>query len=381
MATPRNRVEAPPVTPLPFGLFSAAVVLDDLDGTNGFGTYYEPDYCGPAYDSLGVCVTHDFGTLSISVADTGEATITSADAPESAYSVSWGDGSDDETGGPAPDDLGPYTYAAPGDYTVVVTDDSYGYRAVVTVTVTDGEASGPFDATVAFSKVTRDGIDVVAGDPFLLYHLLSCRAPGGGFGQVADRARAALRLGEQRAVERVLATQLPLMDGAVDLTPTAGTAVHPVDGLAILEGYAGRTYGGVPVVHTTRPVGTVLTTVGAVQRVGTGLETVQGARVSSGGGYEGNLGPAFLAGPSDDGPVAPGAGQAWLYVTGQVVVRRSSTIEVGPIAQQTPRDNTVLALAERLAQVTTECITAAVLVSTSYSTGGGGGGDVDGGSP
>ncbi len=369
MARPRTYVEAPPVTPLPYGLLSTALVLDDLTGTRALGVHYEPAFCGAAYDANGVCQEDpDLGTLEVSVDAAGEATITAAGHPASGYSIEWGD----ET--PAQDSTDPdgetHTYADPGTYVVLVRDDEVGYVATATVTVEDAEASGPFDADVAFSKIEHDGLDLVDGDPFALYHLFRCNPVGITAEAFQERARTALRLGEQRGLERVTGHRLARTAGAVDLTPTPGTAVHPVEGLGILEGWSADNYGGVPVVHVPRAAGTHLTTYGAVIRGGTGgrLETVQGALVASGGGYGALVGPQTDA--EDPGSVvAPGAGEAWLYVTGQVVVRRGPAIEVGPVMDRTPALNVQAALTERLYTSTWECITGAVLVDLTYGAG------------
>lgn len=356
MARPRTFVEAPPVTPLPFGLFSAALVLDDLTGKAMFGTSYEPAYCGAAYDSLGVCTDDpDFGTASVSVDNTGLATLTVTGAPAGDYTIEWGDDTQDGTATP---DGSTHQYAAPGEYVVLVTDrEGHGYVATTTVTVTEATATGPFDADVAFSKVESSGIDQVEGDPFNLYHLFRCTPVGRD--DLEARARTALSLGEQRATERVVASLLPLDDNAVDLTPTPGTAVHPVDGVALLEGYAAANYGGVPVIHTPRAMGTRLGALNVMSRQGSRLETTQGALVASGGGYADLVGPG-AAGPAD-------AGEAWLYVTGQVVVRRGAVASVGPVMARSPQaTNDATVLVERPYVASWECIVGAVLVRTPY---------------
>lgn len=366
MATPRVSITAPPVTPRPFGLFSAAVVEDDDTPHWQLGIQYEVDHCGPAYDSTGACQpSPDFGTLSVSVDDAALAVITAAGMPEGTYTVDWGDDTEPVSGADTALDGLDHTYADPGDYTVLVTGPR-GYTAVVTVTVTADTPTGPFDADVVVVKTATEGIDVVEGDPFVVLHNFSCKAPG-SFDRGAERARDALRLGEQRAVETVVSRQLAATANATDLTP-AGGAVHPVDGLAILEAYLGASYGGVGVVHSPVDVTTVLTTLGAVVRQGTRLETVQGTYVASGGGYDNH---------SPEG-VAADAGEAWVYATGQVLIRRAATVDVVSQIATSPATNVFNALAERTYVVTWECVTVAVLVTTSYGTPDGG---VDGGTP
>lgn len=363
MANPRTYVEAPPVTPLPYGLLSAALVLDDLTGNRALGVEYEPAYCGPVLDTTGACedpVT--FGDVTVTVSTAALATINADGAPTdgATYTIDWGD---DTVVTAATPDGATHTYAAPGSYVVHITDDQHGFVASVPITVTADTATGPFTVEAGFAKVPVEGIDVVDGAPFTLYHLFRCSPVGITPDEFQERARAALRLGEQRALERVTGSRLPMADGAVDLTPTPGTAVSPAVGLAILEAFAAANYGGVPVIHTPRDVGSLLGSRGSVLRAGTRLESVQGAIIASGGGYDRLVGPPTVVGDPDT-VVPAGDGEAWVYVTGTVVVRRGATIEVGPVMSRTPATNVASALTERPAIVTWECITAAVLVDT-----------------
>lgn len=359
MPGPYEYVEAPPVTPLPFGLLSAAIVLDDLTAYRGMGVQYEPQACGEAHATRAACEDGpDYGDVSASVDNARGATLTLTGAPAGgSYTVDWGD---DTTATVTGSDA-THTYAGAGTYVVTVTDNLRGYRAQVPVTVNADTASGPFAASAGFSKVITEGVDLVTAAPFNLYTLFQCRPVGRG--DLEQRAANALRLGEQRALERVTAERLSaLSTGAVDITGD-GPALHPVEGLALLERYAGQFYPGVPVIHTPRNIGTILAAEGAVIRSSNGarLETVQGALVASGGGYHSLAGPAF----GEDGePIAPGVEEAWLYVTGTVVVRRAPEATVTPLtmARAPQATNDAMVLAERATTVSWECITAAVRV-------------------
>jgi hypothetical protein len=279
MAQPREWVEAPPVTPLPYGLLSAALVLDDLNGHAQMGVQYEPEACGVAEITRSACE----------------------------------------------------------------------------------------EQAAAFTEST-DGIPVIEGDPFTLYHLFTCRPVGV---DLQARAESSLRLGEQRGLEVAVAERLALAPGSVDLTE--GVAVHPVTGLGILEKFAGQFYGGVPTIHMPRHAGTDLAAYGAIQRSSNGarLETVQGALVASGGGYYELSGP-----PTDvedpDTIQAAADGFAWMYVTGQVVVRRASQVESIPLTLPhgtgSGVTNDAMVLATRAYVATWECITAAVLVQVNRGT-------------
>lgn len=296
MARPRTFVEAPPVSPLPFGLLSAAVVNDDLTGHAQMGIQYEPAACGQVYETRAAC-------------DTEVA--------------------------------------------------AFGEKAAV--------------------ADVHTGIPLVVGDPFNLYSLFVCNPVGLGPDRMRQKAGESLTLGEGRGVEHALASRLPLAAGAVDLTPggAAGDALHPIDGLAALEGWSSRFYGGVPTIHVPRAVGTILGSLGGHQRAGARLETKQGALVASGGGYW------ELAGPPTDAEdpetiQEPVAGEAWLYVTGTVVVHRAPNADATPLVMNrgagvSGASNDALVLATRPYTVTWECITGAVRVSAAFSgpiTGG-----------
>lgn len=195
---------------------------------------------------------------------------------------------------------------------------------------------------------TFDSIDVISGDPFGVYKGTECHDLGD---DDTEWARQGLLLGESVAVERGVMTTT--FTGATDLTPTPGTAVTLIEGLAILEGYAAANYGGVATIHMARST--------AVHAFANDLLTAdlsytvytkQGALVANGGGYEDNLGP--------DGQEAPD-GQAWVYVTGPVTVVRTPVV-ANRVLGVSEGLNVQNALAERMVAVTAECILAAVLV-------------------
>lgn len=358
MPLPRVEVPAPPVTPLPYGLLSAALVTDDLTGHTVAGIEYQPAFCGRVYDAAGACEDPvDFGTMSISVDNTRKATLTlGGSVPETTenWAIEWGDPSHTTSMDSTPSGA-QFTYPAAGTYTVTLTDgDGLGYLGVAHITVAASAASGPFAGTVAFSKVATEDIPLAYGDPFVLYHLFKCSPVGT---DVAARAREAFATAEGFGIERLAARYFANHADAVDITP-GGTAMHPVDAVALLEQYAGSNYGGVPVLHTPKGVTTLLGSYNAVSRQGQRLETLQGSRVAAGAGYD-------LLGAPGSGDVAA-AGQAWVYVTGGVTVRRGAQIDVGPVMPLSPALNLATALVERPSVVATECLVAAVKVSTAY---------------
>lgn len=205
-----------------------------------------------------------------------------------------------------------------------------------------------------------DGKTLVTGDALVVYALHKCRLVGAIATAEAD-ALAKLDNGYGRAVEEGF--EAAGLAGADDLTPTPGTPIHPLAGLAMLEAYAAANYGGVPVIHSPRDVTTLLGSTAAVDRYGARLETTQGALVASGGGY----GNALIAGVDPGGDtdgVTAGAGERWLRVTGTVVVRRGTAKAIPPtIGAATPK-NEFSVFAYQPTVVTHECINAAVLVQS-----------------
>jgi hypothetical protein len=196
------------------------------------------------------------------------------------------------------------------------------------------------------TKTADDGVALVIGEPIPVYHLFQCRIVGSEDG--SERARRSLDLGASRAVEAGF--QTVFATGATDISPAGGTS-DIVEGLALLEEYAGENYGAVPVIHMTRAAATRLISRAAVFRVGDHLETGLGSLVVAGAGYGGL-----------DQPSAPAAGSGWMYATGAVTIWESKTI-VTPMLQESPYANEFQALAERLYAPTFECFNAAVEVT------------------
>lgn len=214
-----------------------------------------------------------------------------------------------------------------------------------------------------------EGQLLVVGDAFYVYALHTCRPVGGGAERIRANARARLDNGFGHGVEEGFEVSLADAD---DLTPTPGTAVHPMAGLAILEEYAASVYAGVPVLHIGRGIGTLLGQLGAVVRQGTQLQTVQGAAVASGGGY----GAAVEVG----GATTNDAASRWMRVTGAVVVRRGepqdymSALPARDVVAPGEYTNDLSSFAQQPVVVTAECINAAVLVTAPasyYSLDGG----------
>ena len=158
-------------------------------------------------------------------------------------------------------------------------------------------------------------------EPFTAYAGVECATFGISYEEASQRAMDQLRLGEQYVLESWFMTRwLANATHTVDLTPGAG-AVHIVNGIGVLESWLGANYGGQGVLHV--PVG-VSSLLAMHHQVREGVtdetcpETLAGNSVILGAGYTVNVGPAA---PPAVPAVAP-AGEAWLYITPPMRIRR-----------------------------------------------------------
>lgn len=134
-----------------------------------------------------------------------------------------------------------------------------------------------------------------------------------------------------------------------DITPA--TAPSAKVGLALLEGYAGSVYAGVPTLHIPRTIGSLLLTENAGIVTAGKAYTHSGSKMALGAGYEyPNHGP--------DG-TDPAAGTQWMYATGEVMVARGGVLAKAVLDTNT---NDILALAERPYVVAVDCFVAAIRV-------------------
>ena len=344
----RQNVPSLPVTPRPFGLSSAAVVIDMSDPHEAMGVEYEPEACAArVHTTIAACQADNraLGTVSISVDNTSLATVTAADVPAGSYTVDFGEG---DPVAATPLNGATHDYTAPGVYTVVITGPD-GWTASGQVTVTDATATGPFALDVGYVKIADTEVPLVTADPIALYHLFRCKRVGRT--DFTDRAQAAMRLGENAAIEEAYETS-HLAPEAVNLTP-AGGAVEIRDAVAILERYAAKNYPGVPTIHLPVDAAVLAIARDVVDQKADRLFTVLNSPVAAGAGYGSAIGP---------GGATAAAGEAWAYVTGAVMVRKSPA-EVTETMALSPATNEFSALVERTVTVSHECITAAVLVT------------------
>jgi len=198
--------------------------------------------------------------------------------------------------------------------------------------------------------------------PVTIYGGSECSTIGRTYDETVAAAREALRMGEQRALEEWVMTQLlcPLA-AANDLTPGAG-AVSVAQGVGALEGWLAENYGGTGVLHVPAGIAALLGCCNIVQLDQGNARTLMGNCVVMGAGYSANVGPpACTAAP---------AGEAWLYITGPLRIRREGVFLVPEEDGQGVRitTNDRFLLAERTFVVEIACCMAAAIRVTVCAT-------------
>jgi hypothetical protein len=218
-----------------------------------------------------------------------------------------------------------------------------GNTAVVSVTKTFGSPSW------------QDGIR------FSVYSGIICKAVGFDRDFASAELERVFTNKESVAVARALMSTRFIdggslnWDAATDLTP-AGGAVDPSVGLAILEGNAGSNYGGTPVIHAPRTIGSLLTRNGQASLNGNILVSALGTPIAADSGYESpSNGPAGTA---------PSAGELWMYASGAVSLAASTPVfqQWGIDLVETGDSNRIRILRERTYLAAVDCYTAAVRV-------------------
>lgn len=210
-----------------------------------------------------------------------------------------------------------------------------------------------------------DRSDWCSFEPITAYAGVECSTFGISYEEAQARALEQLRMGEQRVVEDFYMRRgLAVMALGNDLTPVAG-ALHIASGVGVLENWLANNFGGQGMIHVPAGAASLLSLNTLVDFASeeTCPTTLLGNKVILGAGYTANVGP--YTAPLTPGAVAP-AGEAWLYITPPVRVRRDTPQLVQRSEWQTV--NTVIndrrALAESTFVVETSCcIAAAVRVS------------------
>ncbi|MDQ8708196.1 hypothetical protein RCO28_37920 [Streptomyces sp. LHD-70] len=198
--------------------------------------------------------------------------------------------------------------------------------------------------------------------PFAIYAGIGCDRIG--FDDAAARAKSRLGAAEERLVERALwqgrANIRPALN-TTDATLLAKTPVSLTAAVALLEEALGESTIEAGLIHAPRRMAAPAASLELAKLDGPRQRTSLGATWVFGSGYT----------PSDTGPDAgPAAdeGVAWLYGSGQAVVRRSP-VQVEPGQHPAtpgyfdPASNQAYALAERTVLITLDCPLFAVPVT------------------
>lgn len=232
------------------------------------------------------------------------------------------------------------------------------------VTVTDCPA-------IPADKIPTDGPGLRGANPFTVYTMPVCSAPG-FIDEARTRAVAALTSGEARAIERefwlgefgvtphltVTGAAVTGSDGTVEQSsPTiiTGGPVTPVEGLALLEEALSNCYGNEGVIHMSPGTLTTLYTNGSIYKDGARLRTPNSHLVAAGAGY-----PGTFPGQSDPG----GSGVRWMFATGAVFMRRTEVTvpEARPGGVLNRGNNSVFLVAERTYVLGWDCCHIAIPV-------------------
>lgn len=212
------------------------------------------------------------------------------------------------------------------------------------------------DPTAPPAQKVFDRPGVCEFDPITVYAGVTCSTFGLSYEEGQKRALEQLHMGEQRALEEWFMTRLCDMAQGNDLTPASG-AVSVAQGVAILEGWLAEHYGGQGLIHAPAAAAALFGCCNVVTRDRDDRcpETLMGNGVIFGAGYNVNVG--------GDGCTQAPAGEAYLYVTGPVRVRRDvpqlvPTSEAESLRYST---NDRFALAETTFVVETACCEAAAV--------------------
>lgn len=255
----------------------------------------------------------------------------------------------------------PYRYGLFATAAVVDPADQREFQAGVEWEPQCVDAPAPTNTAAASDParagmVLPDGVPLAQAGVIRLYAGLRDRSPARD--DLLERARRAIGLVEQQSLEHyawtgeagnavyLAAASTPVLEGS-DVTP-----VSLEEGVGRLEAHIADTAGVLGVVwaprwlggwfaakHLTRTEGPRLTA-----PLGNGLVFAQASGVGPGG-------------------VEPAAGEAWLYATGPVMVRRSAVYLPKLPEALDRKDNEVFAVAERFYTVGWSCTVTAVKVT------------------
>lgn len=172
------------------------------------------------------------------------------------------------------------------------------------------------------TKTIDDEFTIVNGDPFVIVTDLTC----GLVGLTPERTREFLRekavAGEQAAVELAFSNgdcgMNPSLANSTPLATALAASPNPVAAIGLLEEALYSTYGLVGVLHVPYFAGPWLAANHLIEKDAAGIWRTPAGTAVSIGNYSGTS-PAG---------VAPAAGAAWFYITGQVSIFRTAESDV-----------------------------------------------------
>lgn len=342
-----TQIDPPVRTPYRYGLLSTGQVVE-----HGESLRLSSDYM---FDSV---ACHSGMVWNTDCANPFTVTLTRT-AEEAEFSVTVSPGA-----------VGDYTYSVDGgaaapltDPITIVSEEPVSVEICEVgglgrcVTVADVDPASDEGTTYTFvstqtnnlPKEVTEGINAQSADPFVVISGISCTLIAGDLDQ---KGRDAFTSVEQRLVEQQFWAQLAASSPVI----LGGGAVSIAQGVALLEAYLRDQAGFTGMLHSDAYVAPYASQ--AVLVTEENPETTKRTALWTpwvfGGGYA-------LTGPT--GQASPGAGQAWVYATGQVVIHRGNLRAYGG------RDggfdvttNQALVIAERSYVVIPDCPVAAVLV-------------------
>lgn len=200
------------------------------------------------------------------------------------------------------------------------------------------------------TKTLDDLTTLVPGDPFVILTTLAC----GSVGLTPLLARQYLDekaiAGEQARVEQVFSSgdcgANPSLANSTPAATLLAASANPVLAIGLLEEALYSTYGLVGVLHVPYFAGPWLAANHLIEKDAAGIWRTPAGTAVSIGNYDGTS-PAG---------VAPGAGQAYFYITGQVSIWRAPDAFYSPFAESLNRTtNQWNGFREREYVVTYEC--------------------------
>ena len=185
-------------------------------------------------------------------------------------------------------------------------DDQHWANGIEWESMTCSPASAVVDpdCDTEFDKFFRQMSERGSAAPFVVYGSAKCGTPGGPAYQIGEESAIAHLLAREEA-QAEASLWAALADEATDLNPAG--ALEPKAALAALEGWLGRSYGSLGVIHADREAASLLPD---VEKTGARLLTTLGTPVSAGGGYPGTA-PTPLDQPAPDRV----EGERWLYAS------------------------------------------------------------------